>query len=122
MIHPHDAIREFIKEKKRLYDLGHVEPLELLEKYQWESLFDLMCKNRMLIGAYRYTSQETQRKNFNHTDYIQSMKAHIKEYEKDGNVEHLFDISNNARIEFGVANRYQTFVSEDDKMHGKAVK
>jgi hypothetical protein len=118
MIHPHDAIRNFITLKKNLLETPCKETLENLKKIQWDQLFWQMCKNRMIQGAFRYSDQNVQRYQLKHKKNLRYIKDKVDMYEKDGNVEHLFDIGNAAMIEFGYSTfMKQHFSSEDDKNH-----
>lgn len=119
MIHPHDAIRNFIELKKQLFS-GKIETLENLKKTEWDQLFWQMCKNRMIQGAFRYSSMNVNRHRGKHYNYMRYVKDKVKMYEEDGNVEHLFDIANCIMLEFGfVEFEKQHFQAEDDRYHAR---
>lgn len=118
MVHPHDAIRNYIELKKRLFAFGHMSDLKRLEKIQWLQMFWDACKARMVQGAFRYGTQQDQREKYLRGPFERTIRRYLRQYIVTGNIENLFDMANRCMIEFGYA-RYdkQNFESQDDAEH-----
>lgn len=69
---------------------------EKLKKSEWSNEFELLMRNRLIFGAYRYGKMRCKPD----YDYIDSLLDRAKKYLKDGNQEYLVDIANFAMLEF----------------------
>jgi hypothetical protein len=93
--------------------------LSIAQRLQWNTEFETLRLNRMLMGCFRYGSRVEV--DNSHLDYVESIKRRIKMYEKTGNAEHLIDVANLAELEFTYSQRKagQYFNAEDaDKRIG----
>lgn len=87
-----------------------------LKKTEWCKNFEMLCRNRMIMGAFRYGKLFD--KNKYKYDRIESIKRRINDYEKTGNTENLVDIANLCRCEFiEGAHPNRHFKSIDDGEH-----
>lgn len=64
---------------------------------EWDSRFEQLMRNRLIVGAFRYGRLRDVSKKF---DTITSIIRRAELYRKDGNQEHLVDIANLALVEF----------------------
>lgn len=87
-------------------------PNDILQS-QWSKEFELLMKNRMIMGMFRYGPvQEKGYKN------IPSIQKRLDLYRKTGNAEHLVDIANLAMVEYMQKNHPSFhFHGEDDGYH-----
>ena len=105
----HEHLRSHI-----LFTLGIEKPsLEELQESQWDSRFEMLMRNRMVMGAFRYAPLCYQFGG--NYDNIGSIQKRCKAYLEDGNGEHLVDIANIALVEW-VTKRPQ-FTPIDDGEH-----
>jgi hypothetical protein len=90
-----------------------------LRATQWNSAFERLQRNRLVMGAFRYGDLITQ-PTFG-TDTIQSAIQRAKLYIETGNLEHLVDIANLAMVEFDQATRRGAKLhATDDGVHAAA--
>lgn len=90
-------IRESILHKLGLIDVKPVI-LNNLRLSEWSSEFEILMRNRLIMGAFRYGQLGTpHKKQYDRCEY---MKRKVKEYEDTGNLECLVDVSNLAMVEF----------------------
>ena len=75
-----------------------VPDLPYLQCTEWSSEFELLMRNRLIMGAFRYGTQAEQRKKI--IDRIGSLRRRLDAYEADGNLEHLVDFAAIAMAEF----------------------
>jgi hypothetical protein len=75
-----------------------VPSLEALRRTQRSPEFEKLCMNRKIIGAMRYGLLGAEDKP--KYDRAADMIHRLKEYQKDGNKEHLVDVANLAELEF----------------------
>ena len=75
-------------------------------------------RNRLLMGRFRYEPMDDPTKG--DYGYPKDMIRRIREYELDGNLEHLVDVANEAMIEFKHSRHPKKhFSSGDDGEHCK---
>lgn len=67
-----------------------------LYKTQWNSQFEKLMRNRLVMGAMRYGDIRYSKG----WDYIDYLKKKLKIYEETGNTEMLVDVANLALLEF----------------------
>lgn len=95
---------------KRLPDLT------VLQQLQWSPIFELLMRNRLIMGGIRYTTfvENRNRK----WQYAEEIKARVCLYESTGNLEHLVDAANYCLLEFEFGNHPKKhWVSTDDGHH-----
>jgi len=91
-------------------------PLNELQVGQWNHEFEMLMRNRLVMGAFRYGLFSEQR-HARH-DNLASIAAHAGEYQRTGNAEHLVDIANLALVEFTLPSHPDShFESIDDGGH-----
>jgi hypothetical protein len=92
---------------------------EEILKVQWCEEFEILRRNRMIMGYYRYGVLGRQG-SIDRTGYI-IKKATL--FQKDGNLEHLVDIANVAMAAFKERQHPNAhFRSADDEFHGQIEK
>ena len=100
--------------ERKIYKTGRIK-LEELEKSEWSDEFELLMRNRLLFGAFRYGLFKNAEPNI---ELIKDVIRRIKEYIKTGNQEFLVDAANLCMCEFitpSVSNAH--FLSIDDGKH-----
>ena len=113
----HDQLRESIYSKCGLSDRREVmPPLSELKKTEWSPRFEQGCRNRMILGAFRYGRlNDPNKPSYNRVD---SIRQRLDLYISDGNAEHLMDISNMCMLEFEEPNHPNFhFKAQDDTIH-----
>lgn len=89
-----------------------------LTKTEWSPEFEKLMRNRLIIGALRYSRLNA--KNKPKFDRIECMIRRLNDYKKDGNDEHLVDVANLALLEFEEGcHPNKHFNSIDDGEHTK---
>jgi len=89
--------------------------LDELRKSEWNSEFEELMRNRLLMGAFRYGLL---RENKGKYDTIGSALHRLKKYQETGNVEFLIDVANICLIEFTSGKHpNKHFESIDDGHH-----
>ena len=73
-------------------------PLEYLVLTEWSDAFETLMRNRLIMGAFRYGTQEQQRDMNIHR--IESLRRRLDDYEATGNMEHLVDFAAIAMAEY----------------------
>lgn len=116
MIHPHDAIRARLN--KQIRPPFTAKPsLESLRRTEWSQRFELLMRNRLVMGALRYRLIE-EKKLQNNYMLVKYIRDKCDQYENTGNLECLVDIANVAMLEFespGHSNPH--FTAGDDTSH-----
>lgn len=90
--------------------------LDSLRRTEWSDLCERLCRNRLLVGSYRYGLMNApgKPKYSRSLDIIKRMELYIK----DGNLEHLIDIRNLAMLEFEEGTHSKRhFSASDDGVH-----
>lgn len=86
-----------------------------LKKTEWSKEFEVLMKNRLLVGALRYGKLNANNKP--KYDRMESIKKRITVYQKTKNKEVLVDIANLCLLEFEEGEG--TFKALDDSEHTK---
>lgn len=73
-------------------------PLESLVVTEWSTDFETLMRNRLIMGAFRYGTQEQQQHKTIHR--IESLRTRLDDYEDTGNMEHLVDFAAIAMAEY----------------------
>jgi hypothetical protein len=99
--------------------------LEYARANKWSTKFEELMRNRLVMGAMRYsTPAATQVPGFTgdgRPTKVQSadIAERIKQYEIDGNSEHLVDIANLCMIEFETSDHPLAHFQGTDRMESK---
>lgn len=72
--------------------------LEALERSEWSPRFELLMRNRLIMGALRYGLLHAPGKR--QYDRVASIRRRASFYAETGNLEHLVDLANEALLEF----------------------
>jgi hypothetical protein len=75
-----------------------VPPLEELQQTEFSDAFLAAVRNRLILGAFRYGTQEQQAKK--RIDRTGSLQRRLDDYVLTGNLEHLVDFAAIAMAEF----------------------
>ena len=97
------------------------DSLDELKKSEWSPKFELLMRNRLIIGAFRYGKlNDPTKPQYNR---IEAIQFHLDEYQERGNTEHLVDIANIALCEF-VEGKHpkKHFKGVDDGKHAEIIK
>lgn len=73
--------------------------LEELKTSEWNEEFEKLCRNRLLMGAFRYGLM-ARAKSKQLSNHIQSALDRLQIYAETGNAEHLVDVANMCQLEF----------------------
>ena len=112
----HDILRTRLLHKAGIFEPVEPAPsLDEIAKIQSCPDFEEYCKNRMIMGYFRYGSLTSQIGKAKY-DNIGAINRRLALYNKDHNREHLVDIANLAMVEFATHPNYP-FKSVDDGEH-----
>jgi hypothetical protein len=75
-----------------------IPSLDLLRETEWSDEFAALMRNRLIMGVFRYGTQEQQAKK--KIDRIGSLRRRLNDYERTGNLEHMVDFAAIAMAEF----------------------
>ncbi len=103
-------------------ELPPVKPISLtdLKKSEWNTLFEQLMRNRLIIGALRYGKLLSPGKP--KYDRVNSMIKRLNAYQQSGNKEHLVDVANLSMLEFTECHHpRQHFQAIDDGEHVKTI-
>ena len=93
--------------------------IEEIMKRQWCKGFILLCRNRLLMGTFRYGFFSKGKGEY---DNIASAIERLQEYQKGGNKEHLLDAANLCHVEWvEEVNQKAHFTSIDDGKHKELI-
>jgi len=93
-----------------------IPTLEEVYETQWSSEFEILMRNRLAMGFFRYGPLNNQPAG--KYDNIGSIRKRLALYEETGNDEILVDIANVAMVEFLNGNHpNKHFNAEDDGIH-----
>jgi len=71
-----------------------------LSDSEWSPEFERLMRNRMIMGALRYSTLAVKKVQRGKWDLVGSVKTKIKLYEATGNTEYLVDIANYCLLVF----------------------
>jgi len=101
--------------KRLLKDVPERLPgLDELRRTEHSPEFEKLCRNRLIMGAFRYGRLGTEGKPV--YDRVECMKRRLDKYREDGNAEHLVDVANLAMLEF-VEGEHNGITAQDDGRH-----
>jgi len=110
----HDVIREHLLSQKGIIESKPKPSLEELKLTEWNTEFEQLMRNRLIMGALRYGLLKEKVS----YDSITSMRQRLDLLEQDGNGEHLVDIANIALVMFTRKDHPKFhFHAQDDKIH-----
>jgi len=111
-----DHIRQHLLKGAGILVQDLLPPLNFLRYTEWSEECDRLCRNRLLLGSYRYGLMNAldKPKYSRSLDIIQRMESYID----DGNLEHLIDVRNLAMLEFEEGTHPKRhFSASDDGIH-----
>lgn len=89
-----------------------------LQSTQWSSRFEKLQRNRLIVGAVRYSTFEEKKDQQHGYDLLGSARQRLDLYETTGNQEHLVDCANLCMIEFECPTHPAPhFTAIDDGIH-----
>lgn len=105
------------EQEKRLRNEVTGYTYEELKKSEWSDEFEEGMRNRLILGALRYGKLYTGGKK--KYDRVDSIKRRIDMYEKTRNKDWLFDVANEALLEFAEPSLDGTYlgVVDDGEIH-----
>ena len=116
MKHVSDHLRRHLLDSLGVVDSVRLPPLESLVVTEWSNAFETLMRNRLVMGAFRYGTQEQQARK--HIDRVGSLRRRLDAYEADGNLEHLVDFAAIAMAEFmGPHHPLAHWNPSDDREH-----
>jgi hypothetical protein len=87
-----------------------------LKKSEWDSKFEVLMRNRLILGALRYGKMKSANKP--QYDRVSSMIKRLRNYSDSGNKEFLVDVANLCMLEFVECQHPNAhFSSVDDGEH-----
>ena len=97
------------------------ESLAELRKTEWCEEFEMLMRNRLLVGRFRYGKMaDPEKGNF---EIPENIILRVRAYQRTGNLEHLVDVANLALVEFRHSKHPKKhFSSADDGQEGKALR
>ena len=101
---------------RRLAPAPAMPDLETLRRSERSPEFERLCRNRLILGAFRYGLLGAPGKP--EYDRTSCMIRRLEQYRGDGNAEHLCDVANLAMLEF-VEGRHNGVRATDDAEHTK---
>lgn len=113
-------LRRRLLEKACIFDRVPLVSLSELEKTEWCKEFEVLMRNRLLLGALRYGRMRNKEKgNYSCIRYIINK---LEMYCETGNTECLVDVANLALVEF-VHSRHPNkhFAAQDDTTHAEVI-
>lgn len=95
-------------------------PIEELRKSEWCAEYEQYCRNRLVMGAFRYGLIAKQ--DFSKYDLLQEVKRRIDRFKSSGNLEDLVDAGNMCQLAYIHFKRQgYKFHAKDDGEHTKEV-
>jgi len=109
-------LRESIYKQKGLFLPASHKPLYKLRKTQWNNKFEKLCRNRLILGGYRYGEFSTE--SSKSCTSVEDIKLRLDLYLETGNLEYLVDAANYTMLEFTYSRHNNAhFKSSDDDVH-----
>ena len=111
-----DLMRQRLEHRAGILPPVRKKDISRLRETEWDSSFEQLMRNRMVMGAIRYESFRKKKKG--DYNYIRSVEEKIVKYKLTGNTELLVDIANYMMIMFtydGHPNHH--FSATDDEHH-----
>lgn len=113
----HDlAGQEYRKPKKQ-----EIPSLEALRESEWCGEFEELCRNRLVMGAFRYGLMKDQ--DYNKYNLVREIKERLSLYEESSNLEHIVDAANICMLQFVKGSRNgEEMRPVDDGRHTPEIK
>lgn len=93
----------------------HLPPLAELKRSEWDSRFEQLMRNRLLMGAFRYGLISESKSQWRR---LESIHKRLARYKETGNTELLVDVANLCLLEFREPSiPHAELKSEDDGEH-----
>lgn len=106
--------------KKELNVIDEKINIDDLYKTEWSNRFELLCRNRLVLGAMRYGKIHAENKPL--YNRVKSIIKRASAYQQSGNLEHLVDIANLAMLEFEECGHpLRHFTPIDDGEHAEVI-
>jgi hypothetical protein len=97
--------------------------IEELAITQWNPEFERLMRNRLIMGAFRHGTFDSQVEDGSQFDSVESAKERLGLYQEGGNLERLVDAANLCLVEFTVGRHPKRhFEATDDGIHSKRIK
>ena len=91
--------------------------LEELKESEWDSAFESLMRNRLIMGAFRYGLFKDGARGY---DRLTSIRQRLDLFESTGNGEHLVDVANLALMIYHYKDHTKFhFKSVDDGIHAE---
>ena len=111
-----DLLFDHARSMAGYFEARRVHDLDSLRQSEWSAEFEQLMRNRLIMGAFRYGTQEQQAKK--RIDRLGSLKRRLANYEATGNLEHMVDFAAIAMAEFIHPGHYLAhFAAADDSEH-----
>lgn len=94
----HHLLRQRLLARAGLSDLNPKLTLADLERSEWSPEFEILMRNRLIMGALRYGKLGVKPKQ--KYDRVNSIAIRLRKYQETGNLELLVDIANLCLCEF----------------------
>ncbi len=88
-----------------------------LIKSEWNHEFEKLCRNRLIMGAFRYGELDRKHRGIKEYDYVESALDRLKLYKDSPNLEILVDVANFMLLEFTLCRNTVPLISVDDGIH-----
>lgn len=114
-----ELLREHALSNVGVFDRKPVPPLEELMVTEWSPQFERLCRDRLLMGAFRYGTfaQNRGRK----AGRVESAIRRLQTFLKTGNAECLVDASNLCQVEFVCGNAVVKSVDDGEHYEFKEI-
>jgi hypothetical protein len=98
-VHTHDVLRQrLLARAGLLHAPGPRFSFKALQASEWSDVFEKLQRNRLIMGALRYGKLGVSGKP--KYDRVANIRARLKLYEENGNLELLVDVANLCVCEF----------------------
>ena len=84
---------------------------------EWNHEFEKLCRNRLIMGAFRYGELDRKHRGIKEYDYVKSALDRLKMYKETPNLEILVDVANFMLLEFTLCRNTVPFIPVDDGIH-----
>jgi hypothetical protein len=95
-----DLIREHALSVAGVNDRNKMPCIEELRATEWNQKFEILMRNRLIMGAFRYGLFREKLAGNHGWDLVGYLQSKVDDYKKSGNMESLVDAANMALLEF----------------------
>ena len=114
----HDQIREHALMTAGVFDARRLPDLESLRETEWNSEFETLMRNRLVMGAFRYGLFAMKLAGNHGWDLIGYLQSKLDHYKATGDMEDLVDVANMALLEFTAPTHKDAhWKAKDDGVH-----